>query len=479
MKRMNTSVIPGAARDRTAVIPSEARDLARSPLVARVTNALVRSSLVAALLGMTASGASAQGTYVIRGGTIVPVTGPRIPNGSVVIQNGKIAAVGANVQAPAGATVIDATGQFVYPGLIDAGTQLGLTEVGGVPGPVDTRELGDFNPHLLVTTAVNVESEHIGVTRANGITTALTMASGSVMSGIAGLINLDGYNNEEMIAKQKAALLLSWPNIGGGGGGRGRGFGFGGGAQSEADRRAAYDRQVRQIYRWFQDAKAYNEVKARLTSNGGLPATWRADLRYEGMAPALAGELPVLVDANTVEQMRDAIRFADSMKVRIIIRGAREGWQFADTLAARRIPVVVGPLTGTPSADEPYDLVFANPGVMQKAGVTVAFQSASAASARDLPYDAGLAIAFGMDPDKALEAITIVPARIFGADTEYGSIEVGKWANVIVTTGDPIDIRTTIKEVFVKGVRTKMDDRHTELYEKYRARPKPPRPPSP
>jgi imidazolonepropionase-like amidohydrolase len=413
---------------------------------------------------------------VIRGGTVVPVTAPRIPNGTVVITNGRITAVGANVQAPAGATVIDASGMFVYPGLINAGTQLGLTEIGGVPGPVDTRELGDFNPQDVTMTAVNSASEHIGVTRANGITTALTAAGGSVLSGTAALINLAGYTNWEMVAKERAALLLSWPNVGGGGGGRGGRGGFNiGGGQSAAERRAAYDGQVRQIYRWFADAKGYADVKARLTSGGAqLPSTFRISQKYEAMTPAVRGEMPVLIDANTVDQMRDAIRFGDSTKTRIIIRGASEGWKYADTLAAKRIPVITGPVTGTPGNDEPYDLVYANPGVMQKAGVTLAFQSGGASSARDLPYEVGLAIAFGMDAEEGLRSITINPARMFGVESEYGSLEAGKVANVIVTTGDPIDIRSLIREVFVRGRRMQFDDRHTKLYELYRARPKPP-----
>ena len=159
--------------------------------------------------------AESQGTFVIRGGTVVPVSGPRIPNGTVVLQNGRITAVGASVQAPSGATEINATGMFVYPGLINAGTNMGLTEMGGVPGPVDTREIGDFNPQNIATTGVNVGSEHIGVTRANGITSVITVMGGSVLSGLAGLINLAGYTNEEMIAKEKVALLLSVASAGG------------------------------------------------------------------------------------------------------------------------------------------------------------------------------------------------------------------------------------------------------------------------
>lgn len=436
----------------------------------------VMTGLAALLLAVTPLAGGAQGTFVIRGGTVVPVTGPRIANGTVVIQNGRITAVGTNVPVPAGATEINATGQFVYPGLINAGTNMGLTEIGGVPGPVDTREIGDFNPQNIHTTAVNVGSEHIGVTRANGVTQVLTVGGGSVLSGLAGLINLWGYTNEEMIAKEKVALQLAWPSAGGGGRGRGGGGGgrFGG-AGPAGDPMVAYQNGVRQIYRWFADAKAYGDAWDRVTANGAQPPVgWTRNLRYEAMLPAVRGQMPIIVDANTVAQMRDVIRFMDSLKVKVIIHGASEGWQFADTLAARQIPVILDGVTGVPGNDDPYDLVYANPGVLQKAGVQLAFATGGASSARDLPYEVGLSIAYGLDPDEALRAMTINPARMFGVDRDYGSIEVGKVANVIVATGDPIDIRSLIKEVIIKGQRTRFDDRHTELYEKYRARPKPP-----
>jgi imidazolonepropionase-like amidohydrolase len=434
----------------------------------------VASAALALVLAPVIS--EAQGTFVIRGGTVVPVTGPRIPNGTVVLQNGRITAVGASVQAPAGATEINATGMFVYPGLINAGTNMGLTEMGGVPGPVDTREIGDFNPQNIATTGVNVGSEHIGVTRANGITSVITVQGGSVLSGLAGLINLAGYTNEEMIAKEKVALLLSWPSAGGGGGrGRGGGRGFAIGGAPGVDPTVAYQNNVRQIYRWFAEAKAYGDVKARLTANGAQPPVgWHANLRYDAMIPAVRGEMPILVDANTVAQMRDVIRFMDSLKVKVIIHGASEGWQYADSLAARQVPVILDGVTGVPGNDDPYDLIYSNPGVLQKAGVQLGFATGGASSARDLPYEVGLSIAYGMDAEEGLKAMTINPARMFGVDRDYGSIEVGKVANVIVTTGDPIDIRSLIKEVFVKGQRMKFDDRHTELYERYRARPKPP-----
>lgn len=422
--------------------------------------------------GLLASGPalSAQVT-VIRNATVVPVVGARLPNASVLLRNGRIEAIGGNITPPAGATVIDASGMFVYPGFIDSGTRLGLTEMGGVPGPDDTRELGDFNPQDVALTAVNPSSEHIGVTRANGVTSAITSATGSMVAGMASLINLAGWTAEEMAIRPKAGMIVIWPNDGSGGG---RFGGFGGPARPAAERRAEYDRQVRALYAYFEEAKAYADVKARLMANGGtLPVSFRTNQKYEAMTPAVRGEVPVVVDAETAEQMRGAIRFADSTKVRLVIRGGREGWRIADTLAAKKIPVILSPTTSVPGQDLPYDEVFANAGVLAKAGVQLAFHTGSASSARDLPYSVGLAIAYGLDAEEGLRAMTINPARIWGVDKDYGSLEVGKVANLLVTTGDPIDIRSQIREVFVRGQRMKFDDRHTELYEKYRARPKP------
>jgi imidazolonepropionase-like amidohydrolase len=432
---------------------------------------LVVAALVAALLP---TGVRAQEVTAIRNATVVPVVGPRVPNATVLIRNGRIEAVGANVQVPPGAAVVDATGMFVYPGFIDSGTRLGLTEMGGVPGPDDTRELGDFNPQDLALSAVNPFSEHIGVTRANGVTTAISSPTGGLVAGVASLINLGGWTAEEMSAKTRAGMVVIWPNLGGGGG-RGGGFGrFGGPQRSAAEQRAEYDRQVRQLYGYFEEARGYADVKARLAAAGGPPpVTFRTNTKYEALIAAVRGEMPVVVDAEAADQMRDAIRFADSLKLKLVIRGGREGWRLADTLAMRRIPVILSPTTSVPGNDAPYDEVFANAGVMARAGVLLAFHTGSASSARDLPYNVGLAIAYGLDPEEGLKAITINPARIWGVDRDYGSIEPGKVANLMVATGDPIDIRSRIREVFIKGQRMKFDDRHTELYEKFRARPKP------
>lgn len=406
-------------------------------------------------------------TYVIRGGTVVPVTGPRIPNGTVVIANGRIQTVGgADVQAPQGATAIDATGLFVYPGMIDAGTSLGLTEIGSVPGGEDTREIGDFNPQGIALTAVNPHSELIPVTRVNGVTTAVTGPEGGIVSGTASLLDLMGWTPDEMGINPRAAMVMSYPSAGGGGG---RFGGFGGRQQSAAERTEAMNRQVRALYSYLADARAYADVKARTGADGG-PS--RANQAMEAMIPVVRGEMPVIFDVQSADQIRGVLAVADSFKLKVILRGVREAWRLADTLAARQIPVIVGPTTQAPGSDA-YDELYAQPGVLARAGVKLAFQTADAANARNLPYNVALAVAYGLDPDEAMKSITINPAQIFGVADRYGSLEPGKVANVFVSTGDPLDVRSTVKHLFIRGQLVPFTDRHTELYDRFMGRPKP------
>ncbi len=421
-----------------------------------------------AMLAMLAAGHGADAqtrAVVIRNATLVPVTAPRIERGTIILRNGRIEALGTNVAVPSDATIVDGTGLFVYPGLIDGGTNLGLTEIGSVPGGEDTREIGDFNPQNVILSGINPHSELIPVTRVDGVTTAITNAEGGLISGAAALIDLAGWTSAEMAVVPRLAMVVNFPTA------SPQGFGgFGGGGQqqrSAADRRDAMNRQVRQLYQFFEDAKAYADAHSRAP---GL----KANQKFEAMTPFVRGQLPVIVNAASADQIRGAIAFADSLKLKIIIRGARDGWQLADTLAARKIPVIVGPLTQAPANDEPYDLVYANPGVLAGAGVQIAFQSSDASNSRTLPYHAALASAYGMNADEALRAVTINPARMFGVADKYGSLEVGKVANVFVATGDPLDVRTHVRHVFIRGDSISFTDRHTMLYEKFRARPKKP-----
>jgi imidazolonepropionase-like amidohydrolase len=405
---------------------------------------------------------SADRITVIRNATVVPVVGARIPNGTVVIRGSKIEAVGRDLPVPPGAKVVDAAGLFVYPGMIDSGTDLGLTEIESVPGGNDTREIGDFNPHDISLSAVNPHSELIPVARVGGITSAITAAGGGLISGYAALMDLTGWTPQEMSVVPQAGLVVTYPRVSGG-----RGGGRTGGATTGEQ----VNRQVEQLTEYFRNARMYAERKARVEASGAKLD--RVELPMEAMVPAVTGKAPVIFDLNTASQIRGALALADSFKLRIVLRGAAEAWQLADTLAARKVPVIVGPTTVQPSDNDAYDAIYANPGVLAKAGVLIAFQTSSASDSRNLPYNAALAVAYGLEADEALRSITINPARVWGVADRLGSIEPGKVANLMVTSGDPLDVRTQVKNVFIRGVDMPMDDRHTRLYEEFRARPKP------
>jgi imidazolonepropionase-like amidohydrolase len=421
--------------------------------------AALAATLAAGALSAQAAPAGRPAAYAITNATIVPVVGSRVQGGTIVIRGDLIEALGAGVTPPAGAQVIDGRGLYVYPGMIDAGVQLGLVEIGSVPGGQDNQELGQFNPHNNALTAVNPHSEHFPTTRVNGVTSVLTSAQGGLIQGTAALLDLTGWTTDEMAAKGRAAMVMTYPRVTGGR------FGGRGGAQGQGDAGEQVHRQVQELMTYLREARAYN----------GLAKPGKANLPFAALGPALRGEMPVIFNAQTDGQIRGVLALADSFKLKVILRGATDAWLLADTLAARKIPVIVGPMTQVPERDLPYDAVYANPGVLARAGVLIAFQSEDGGTgdSRNLPYNAALATAYGLDPEEALRAITINPARMLGVDSKLGSLEAGKTANLFVTTGDPLDVRTVVKHVFIRGQLIPWDDRHTKLYEQFRTRPKP------
>ena len=337
-----------------------------------------------------------------------------------------------------------------------------------MPGGNDRTEIGEFNPHDVALSAVNPHSELIPVARYNGLTSAVSAPSGGLISGQASLIDLTGWTADEMAVKRSAGMVVNYPRVGGGRGGRGGG-GRGGAPPSE-DMSAT----LRQLHDYFANAKSYADVKAKLAA--GAPGKQKIDLAMEAMVPVVRGETPVIFEAETVGQIRGALAFADSFGLKPIIRGGHEAWQLADSLAARKVPVIVGPIYAAPDAEAAYDEIYANPGVLAKAGVLIAFQTGGASSIRDLPFEVALTVGFGLDPDEALKSITLNAAKIWGVADRLGSIETGKVANLFVSTGDPLDPRSHVRYLFIRGEQVPLVDRHTKLYEEFRARPKPPKP---
>jgi imidazolonepropionase-like amidohydrolase len=425
------------------------------------TAAVALAALVCALPARVAAQASPgqEGTFVIRGATVWTGTGQTLENANVVIRDGRIEAVGADATAP-GATEIDGRGRFVYPGMINAYTPLGLAEIGGISTMNLRSELGEFNPHMRAIVAINVDSDMMAITRANGVTTAITAPSGGVISGQAALVNMAGWTWEDMAVEQAAAFVVNYP--------RQPSFRFGGfgGPPNPAAERAARERveaQIRELKTVLTTARAYNEARAA--------GSEQTDLMYEALRPLLRGEVPALISADTDEQIRAAVELGREYGMKVIINGGRDAWKVRDLLADNDVAVVLGSIQSTPADDAPYDAVFAQPGVLHEAGVKFAFSTGSAANARHVPYHAALAVGYGLPKEAALRALTIWPAEMFGAADQIGSIEPGKVANLFIASGDPLDIRTQVNEIFIKGRRVPMDDRHTRLYEKYTARP--------
>ncbi len=424
---------------------------------------LTRLAACTLLLGWSAATSAqvsvgAPGAFVIRGGTVVVGNGQRLENASVLVRDGKIAEVGSNVQA-GGATEIDARGKFVYPGMMDSSTPIGLSEIGSVATMNLSSELGEYNPHNRALVAINVESEMISVTRSNGVTHAITAPSGGVISGQAALVNLSGWTWEDMAVKSTAAVVINYP--------REPSFRFGGGDQSEAQQRMATERireQVRELKDRLLTAKRYDGARRAGSA--------QFDLQYEALRPLMRGEVPALVSADTEAQIRGAIALQDSLGIRVVISGGDEAWKVAELLAQKRIPVVLGSMQSTPGSDEPYDAIYAQPGVLHRAGVKIAFSTGGASNARHVPYHAALAVAYGLPSDAALSALTIWPAEIFGVADQLGTIEAGKVANLFVADSDPLDVRSQVAELFIGGRRVAIDDRHKQLYDKYVGRPK-------
>lgn len=392
------------------------------------------------------------GVYVVRHATIYPVTSSPIEDGSIVIADGKILDIGKDVPAPAGATLIDATGLRVYPGMIDAGTHLGLLEIGSVHGTRDTAELGDYQPHLAASAAYNPHSEHVAVSRFVGVTAALSAPQGGVVSGQSALMRLDGWTAAEAAVLDAAALHVEFPRR----------------PNPEEGKKEEEPQGEKDLRKWFEDAVAYGK-RADEALKRGLP--FERDLRLEATVPYARGEKPIVFEAGSWRTIRAAVKFGRSLNLRTIVGGGREAWKVADLLAAEEVPVIVGPSFELPADRyEPYDSVYSNAARLAKAGVTFCFRTNDSENVRNLPYQASVAAAHGLDRDLALRAVTIEPARILGVDDRLGSLEKGKLADLFVTTGDPLEIVTDVVALFIAGRPVPMESKHTREYEKFKKR---------
>ena len=390
--------------------------------------------------------------------------------GEILVKNGKIRAIGKSVKAPNGAKIIEWKDLEIYPGLISPGSSLGLTEISALRPTRDEREVGTHTPDVEAWVAVNPDSELIPVARANGITHAVVAPMGGTISGVSGLIALDGWGVEEMTISKKVALHLWWPGHGitipqphSTGDSKPKSI-----KEQEKNR----DRQIREIDEFFNQAEAYWQTKtSKAEGFREIPA-------WEAMLPVIEGKIPVMIHADEVRQIRAAIEWTAKRNFRIIISGGRDAWKLADLLAEKKMPVIYNHVFTAPvHRNLPHDLQFRAPGILAEAGVPLSIGLRlggwSAAHQRNLPYHAAHAVAHGLSRSRALASITIEPARIAGVANRLGTLEVDKDATFIATSGDLLDIRTSVKHMILAGTEVDLESRHTRLYQRYDNRPVP------
>lgn len=408
------------------------------------------------------------GTFAIVGARIVTVSGAVIDNGTVIIRDGKIAAVGAGASVPSGAERIDGKGLTVFPGMIDSATNLGLSEIGqGVNASVDISEVGLLNANSKAINGIHPHSAHVNVTRVNGITTVMSMPTGGTIAGQAAVVNLNGATPDEMAVIREFGLVINFPRVTTGGGGffqQQPPVEF-----SEAVRRR--DQQIDDLKKLFRSAEAYLRAKEAYAKDKSLPFP-SIDLRHEAMAPYISGQRPVIFTAERERDIRSVAKFVGEMKLKGIIVGGQEAWKAADELKKNNVAVIFTHIYTLPVRDDdPYDLLFGGPGKLAAGGVKFAISTGDqGAEIRDLPYHAGLASAHGLSKDDALKAVTIYPAEILGLANQMGSIEVGKVANLVVTDGDILEPRTNIRHMFINGRMIPLTSRHTRLFDAFKDR---------
>lgn len=409
-----------------------------------------------------------RGVYAIRNAHIVPVSGPEIASGTVLVRDGKIEAVGANVNVPGDAQSIDATGLSVYPGMIDAGTSMGLVEVGqGANGTVDTAEVGDLNPNAKAIIAINPHSAHIAVTRVDGVTGVVSLPVGGLVSGQAAILNLLGTSPQEMAVVPYAALVINYPRTSTGGGEF-----FSPQQQSNlSEALSAANRQLEQIRKLLRDGEAYGRAMDASAKDKTLPRPDR-NVVFEAVVPYVRGERPVIFRADRESEIRGAIKFAEELKLKPIILGGDDAGKIAPFLKEKDVPVIITSILDLPlREDDFYDTLYENAAKLQQGGVRFCISSGdSGANVRNLPYYAGMAAAYGLPKNEALKAVTLYPAQIMNVADRLGSIEVGKMANLVVTDGDLLETRTHVRILFIDGRQVPLTSRHTELNDAFKNR---------
>jgi len=395
-------------------------------------------------------GAAQSAPILLEQATIHPVNGPPIADGMLLFDQGRIVAIGQDIAVPENAQRVSLRGQHVYPGMIESYSHIGLTEIDSVRATRDSVETGWLNPNVKAHVAVNPDSELIPVTRSNGVLLALAAPSGGGISGQSAVLQLDGWTYEDLTLKAGVGMHVRWPHsepvLGG---------------ESDGGRDGAWS--VESLAAALRDTRAYQQARA---AGGSL-----VDARWESLIPVVNRGMPLIVAADEAQQIQSAVAFARRERLRIILYGGYDAPDCADLLRADAIPVIVAGVYRLPQrTDDPFDASYTLPERLRQAGIAFCISSAErfgGANARNLPYHAATALAYGLPADEALKSITLYPARILGVADRVGSLEPGKDATLFITNGDPLETATQVRAAYIQGRKVDLNDRHKRLYKKY------------
>jgi imidazolonepropionase-like amidohydrolase len=386
--------------------------------------------------------------------------------GEILVRESKIIRIGESIPKPKNHKFVDWSEFEIYPGLISPGSSLGLAEINAIRPTRDEREVGTHTPEIEAWTAVNPDSELIPVARANGITHSLIVPMGGTISGVSGLITLDGWGIEEMAIVQKVALHIWWP---------GQGLSIpnhNSEGKSIEEQKIERIKNIEDLDEFFNQAEAYKRRRlAAPKSKTDFNPSW------EAMLPFVSRKSPLVIHADEKRQIASALDWAEKRKYKIIISGGRDSWKIAERIAAMEVPVIYRHVfSAPPQTNLAHDIHFRAPGILARAGVELSIGlrlgAWSAANQRNLPYHAAHAIPLGLKRKDALAAITIHPAKLMGVQSQLGTLEKGKDATFIACSGDLFDLRTTVEHMRIAGKGVDLSSRHTQLFEKYQRRPK-------
>lgn len=424
--------------------------------------------LIVCLLGFSARAES----LLLSNATLHTVSGPVLTNASLLVRDGKIAAIGSSL-AESADTTLDLGGQHVFPGLISPTTILGLQEIDSVRATRDTTEVGAFTPDVFSWVAVNPDSELIPVARANGYTHAQPIPLGGLVAGQSAVVQLAGWTIEDMTIRKSAGLHVYWPSFA---------------LDTTPKERAANKKKwkslkdqvkvraekLKEIDDFFTEAEAYARARK---ANADQP-DFKPVPAWEAMLPVLRGDIPVFLHADEIHQIESAVQWGVKRKLKLVLAGGRDAWRVAGLLAGNKIPVAYEHVFTQPERDiDPYDVQFAAAGILAAAGVKVSFTDGTdrfgASNIRNVPYAAAQAVAFGLPHDEAIKGLTLYPAEMLGISDRLGSLEVGKDATFFVADGDILDLRANVLRLWIEGREVSLESRHTRLYDRYRHRPKP------